>query len=43
MARIGDEKEKFIQVLVGIPDGKRPLGRPKPRWENIKKNLQEVD
>jgi hypothetical protein len=28
---------------VGKPKGKRPLGRPKPRWENnIKVNLQEV-
>jgi len=25
------------------PEGKRPLGRPRPRWEdNIKMNLQEV-
>jgi len=30
-------------VLVGKPDGKRPLGRPRRRWEdNIKMNLQEV-
>jgi hypothetical protein len=28
---------------VGIPEGKRPLGRPRHRWEdNIKKVLQEV-
>jgi hypothetical protein len=31
------------RVLVGKPEGKRPLGRPKRRWEdNIKMNLQEV-
>ena len=31
------------KVLVGKPDGKRPLGRPRRRWEdNIKKDLQEV-
>ena len=31
------------KVLVGIPDEKRPLGRPRRRWENnIKMNLQEV-
>jgi hypothetical protein len=31
------------QVLVGKPQGKRPLGRPRRRWEdNIKTNLQEV-
>ena len=30
-------------VLVGKPEGKRPLGRPRRRWEdNIKKNIQEV-
>jgi len=30
-------------VLVGNPEGKRPLGRPRCRWEdNIKMNLQEV-
>jgi hypothetical protein len=30
-------------VLVGKPDGKRPLGRPTRRWEdNIKIDLQEV-
>ena len=30
-------------VLVGKPEGKRPLGRPRLRWEvNIKMNLQEV-
>jgi hypothetical protein len=28
---------------VGKPEGKRPLGRPKRRWEdNIKMNFQEV-
>jgi len=31
------------RVLVGKPDGKRPLGRPMRRWEdNIKMDLQEV-
>jgi len=31
------------RVLVGKPEGKRPLGRPRRRWEgNIKMNLQEV-
>jgi hypothetical protein len=30
-------------VLVGKPEGKRPLGRPRRRWEdNIKKDSQEV-
>ena len=31
------------KVLVGKPGGKRPLGRPRRRWEhNIKTDLQEV-
>jgi hypothetical protein len=31
------------RVFVGRPEGKRPLGRPKSRWEdNIKRDLQEV-
>ena len=31
-------------VLVGKLEGKRPLGRPRPRWEdNIKVDLQEIE
>jgi hypothetical protein len=31
------------RVLVGKPEGKRPFGRPRHRWEdNIKMDLQEV-
>jgi hypothetical protein len=31
------------RVLVGKPEGKRPLGRPRRSWEdNIKRDLQEV-
>jgi hypothetical protein len=31
------------RVLVGKPEGKRPLGRPRCRWEgNVKMDLQEV-
>jgi hypothetical protein len=31
------------RILVGRPEGKRPLGRPRRRWEyNIKMDLQEV-
>ena len=37
------ERRGVYRVLVGKPEGKRPLGRPSTRWEdNIKKNLQEV-
>jgi hypothetical protein len=34
----------IYRVLVGKPEGKRPLGRPRRRWEddNIKMGLQEV-
>jgi len=33
----------MCRVLVGKPEGKRPLGRPRLRWENyIKVDLQEV-
>jgi hypothetical protein len=31
-------------VLVGMPEGKRPLGRPRCRWEdNIKMYVKEID
>jgi hypothetical protein len=37
------EERGVHRVLVGKPEGKRPLGRPRRRWEdNIKMNLQEV-
>jgi hypothetical protein len=33
----------MCRVLVGKPEGKRPLGRPRCRWEdNIRMDLQEV-
>jgi hypothetical protein len=36
-------EEKLIQGLVGKPEGKRQLGRPRRKWEdNIKMDLQEV-
>jgi hypothetical protein len=37
------ESRGAYRVLEGKPDGKRPLGRPRHRWEdNIKMDLQEV-
>jgi hypothetical protein len=37
------EKRGVYRVLVRKPEGKRPLGRPRRRWEdNIKMDLQEV-
>ena len=42
VARVG-EGRGVHRVLVGKPEGKRPLGRPRHRWkENIKMDLQEV-
>ena len=38
-----EEGRGVHKVLVGKPEGKRPLGRPRRRWEdNIKTDLQEV-
>ena len=37
------EGRGVYRVLVGKPEGKRPLGRPRHRWEdNIKMDIQEV-
>ena len=37
------ERSGVYRVLVGKPEGKRPLGRPRRRWEdNIKMDLQKV-
>ena len=42
MAHMGEGRGVY-RVLVGKPEGKRPLGRPRRRWEdNIKMDLQEV-
>jgi hypothetical protein len=37
------EESKVYKVLVGKPEGKRPLGRPRRRWEDgIRMNLREI-
>ena len=42
VASMGEERGAY-RVLVGKPDGKRPLGRPRLRWvDNIRMDLQEV-
>jgi len=42
VARMGQVRGVY-RILVGKPEGKRPLGRPRRRWEeNIKMDLQEV-
>jgi hypothetical protein len=36
-------KRDAYRILVGKPEGKRPLGRPRRRWvDNIKMNLREI-
>jgi hypothetical protein len=38
------EKRNAYRLLVGKPEGKRPLGRPRRRWvHNIKMDLLEID
>jgi hypothetical protein len=42
VARLGEERGVH-RVLVGKPEGKSPLGRPRHRWEgNFKMDLQAV-
>jgi hypothetical protein len=43
VTRMG-EKRNVYRILVGKPDGKRPLGRPRHRWvDNIKMDLRGMD
>ncbi|KAJ4428016.1 hypothetical protein ANN_24030 [Periplaneta americana] len=42
VASMGESRNAY-RVLIGRPEGKRPLGRPRRRWgDNIKMNLREV-
>jgi hypothetical protein len=42
LTRIGEGRGVY-RVLVGKPEGKRPLGRPRRRWEdNVRMDLREV-
>ena len=42
VVRMGEERGVY-RVLVGKPEGKRPLGRPRRRWvDNIRMDFQEV-
>jgi hypothetical protein len=42
VARMG-EKRNAYRLLVGKPEGKRPLGRPRRRWvDNIRMDLEQV-
>jgi hypothetical protein len=43
LGRLGDRRGTY-RVLVGNPEGKRPLASPRRRWEdNIKIDLQKVE
>jgi hypothetical protein len=42
VARMGENRNAY-RLLVGKPEGKRPLGRPRRRWvDNIRMDLEEV-
>ena len=41
VARMGEERG-LHRILVGKPEGRRPLGRPRRRWVDNIRNLQEV-
>jgi hypothetical protein len=42
VARMGDVRGAY-NILIGRPEGRRPLGRPRCRWEdNIKMDLREI-
>jgi hypothetical protein len=42
VARMGEER-KVYKVLVGKPEGRRPLGRPRRRWEDgIRMDFMEI-
>jgi hypothetical protein len=39
----GKKKRNAYRILVGNPEGKRPLGKPRRRWvDNIKIDLREL-
>jgi hypothetical protein len=39
-----EEKRNEYSILVGKPEGKRPLGKPRRRWvDNIKMDLREIE
>jgi hypothetical protein len=43
VARMGEER-KLYEVLVGKPEGRRPPGRPRRRWEDgVRMDLREID
>jgi hypothetical protein len=41
VASMGEMRGAY-NILVGTPEGRRPLGRPRRRWEDIKMDLREI-
>jgi hypothetical protein len=42
VVRLGEKRNAYM-ILVGKPEGRRPLGRPRCRWvDNIKMDLREI-
>jgi hypothetical protein len=42
VARMGEKRNAYM-ILVGKPEGKRPLGRPRHRWDSsIKMDFREI-
>jgi hypothetical protein len=41
VARIWEKRNSY-RILVGKPEGKRPLGRPRHRWVDINMDLREI-
>jgi hypothetical protein len=42
VARMGEKRNSY-RILVGKPEGRRPLGRPRRRWvDNMKIDLREI-
>jgi hypothetical protein len=37
-----EDKRNAYRILVGKLEGKRPLGRPRHRWEDIRMDLREI-
>jgi hypothetical protein len=42
VARVGQKRNAYL-ILVGKPEGRRPLGRPRRRWvDNVKMDLERM-
>jgi hypothetical protein len=44
VCRTNEEKRNAYRISVGMPEGKRPLERPRRKWvDNIKTDLREIE